>query len=66
MLYTVQYDSNQYILYSEDRVVCTPAGNEIRTRFPGLLREALEDLEVYGPDPTAAIVEHGSMLYNYL
>ena len=55
MSYTVQYESNQYILYSEDRVVCTPAGNEICTRFPALLKEALEDLKIYGPDPTASI-----------
>jgi hypothetical protein len=55
MSYTVQYYSNQYILYDEGRVACTPAGNEIKTRFPALLREALEDLKIYGPDPTAAI-----------
>ena len=55
MSYTIQYDSNQYVLYHEDCVACTPAGNEIKTRFPALLREAIEDLRVYGPDPTAAI-----------
>ena len=55
MSYTIQYDSNQYVLYHEDRVVCTPAENEIKTRFPALLREAIEDLRIYGPDPTAAI-----------
>ncbi|UCE47493.1 MAG: hypothetical protein JSW47_18085 [Phycisphaerales bacterium] len=61
MAYTVQYDSNQYILYSEGRVACTPAGSEIKTRFPALLREVLEDLKIYGPDPTVAISVYNLM-----
>jgi len=55
MLYTIQYNNGQYILYHEDRIVCTPEGNEIKTRFPALLREAIENLRIYGPDPTVAI-----------
>ena len=64
MLYTAQYDSNQYILYHEDRVVYTLAGNEIRTRFPALLRETLANLQVYGSDPTVAICVY-NLVYSY-
>jgi hypothetical protein len=48
---------NTYVVVDDDehQIVLTPAVNKIRTRFPALLRETLEDLQVYGPDPEAEI-----------
>ncbi|MHC4538364.1 MAG: hypothetical protein ACYS74_01110 [Planctomycetota bacterium] len=58
--------NNSYVaLDDEHQIVLTPAGSEIRTRFPRLLKETLEDLETHGPDPGEAISTY-SLVCSYI
>ncbi len=58
-------DDTYVALDDDHQIVLTPAGYEIRTRFPGLLQETLEDLETYGSDPEEAISTY-SLVCTYI
>ncbi|MCK4822602.1 hypothetical protein KA005_42955 [bacterium] len=55
MQYDLVHDNSHYVIRCNGKIVCTPAGNNLTTRFPALLGAALEDLKNYGSDPAESI-----------